>query len=908
MSSTDPNSQESGRVPSEVAGATAASPMSGITDPATPATGQRPRRTTQLPSRLRQDYEVGGNVQGPATLTQIEMETERCDLQAGLAGGTESDDEGEDFDEAVLGAAVDRMNNDHVEDDAHAEIDSDDEVEPAGDPNQAGYEAFKFDNAPEGWSTPTAPEGWFEKEEARERKTGEPPFAQVDNPGDWDPFVFQPEFKSGSYVRHKLPTNCGPVPIFDLNADPERRKRKVGDWEFFYKGYQNPNDAHYRSGATKDEVLPKPRESRLDIDLLVNVLGLDKSRMIGEDGKPDALFFYQLLFPICEVGDIQGDPRKNFYQEVAINSSIYAAKDLRIGVTGHGSTQPLVDAAEFARWDGSLIMDGVKGGSNGAFYRRWHKGSESHCKAITDAFTKERWHHIKRIYKLNVNGSDPKRGEEGYDPCYKYSFIWDTLLHNCNAITKKSCDDQCIDESSFPFNGYGEPGSGNITRVKGKPGCRKGGQIVLSVDADRLRPRAVVHRHKCLPSLTKVQGQNEVMHLHKKLKEVPVVNNEEIHFTFDNYFSGGPVYDYACEEKIGITSTVRRDRLPSDIPGKYLHKEKTNSTDRPKAARYIQPVICARKHKGGTQVLTSFQSTSSCNIMCVNALNRCSLFGTLKERGQKKNGYKRQWLIEMNEARQLYLCTYNRVDVLDHYIQLANIHYVSWKYWHASMNHAKAAAVAIAFDIYKELAEGSYNPEWKMQPVEYFDFREQLARQMLKYDPKLPNYPGDEKFRTFTQQHKDRRPPDRASTDGSVSTMPSSNRPATTSVTAEHLEQHAGRICGDLDKFSAHWAATKRYPTDKKLTCAVCGKTTRWHCTLCDAPLHKFDSEDRDTPCVFEYHNACFLGLAKCDYSMLQTQDRDGNVIKRPRRSDWKYPTEEKKARHSEAIKRVLNH
>ena len=79
----------------------------------------------------------------------------------------------------------------------------------------------------------------------------------------------------------------------------------------------------------------------------------------------------------------------------------------------------------------------------------------------------------------------------------------------------------------------------------------------------------------------------------------------------------------------------------------------------------------------------------------------------------------------------------------------------SWKYWHAPMLHAKAMAVVVAYDIYKECCDGLMRAgEWKIEkPVSFHLFREKLAKQMLRYNPRDRKYVGDERFRTSTQQH-----------------------------------------------------------------------------------------------------------------------------------------------------------
>jgi hypothetical protein len=66
---------------------------------------------------------------------------------------------------------------------------------------------------------------------------------------------------------------------------------------------------------------------------------------------------------------------------------------------------------------------------------------------------------------------------------------------------------------------------------------------------------------------------------------------------------------------------------------------------------------------------------------------------------------------------------------------------------------AKTMAIVIAYDMYKEAAEGNLDPSWKVEkPVSFFVFREELARLMLQYKPSTRKYPGDDKCRESTQQ------------------------------------------------------------------------------------------------------------------------------------------------------------
>lgn len=120
--------------------------------------------------------------------------------------------------------------------------------------------------------------------------------------------------------------------------------------------------------------------------------------------------------------------------------------------------------------------------------------------------------------------------------------------------------------------------------------------------------------------------------------------------------------------------TCRRDRLPREVPSRYWHKEKTNTETRSRVARFEKPIVAIKRiGEHSLLQLTSFQSTSSCNIYSVNAHNSINLYAHTRERGRGAN--KRNWAIEMNEARSLYLKTYGQVDRMDHLIQNCNMHY-----------------------------------------------------------------------------------------------------------------------------------------------------------------------------------------------------------------------------------------
>jgi hypothetical protein len=529
------------------------------------------------------------------------------------------------------------------------------------------------------------------------------------------------------YLHHALPTKCTPVPL--INGE-----RVSNGWTFFYKGweiesvwrspkYNVPDDLAvptYRTGATPTNLLPEERKGHLNYKLL-SMLGLTKQRLLSHD----PLFFLQLILPITRVScsDIKDDPRMDYYSKVMTWTHKYAI-DLGLGGSyGHRFKEVMVP--ELVRYDAVLIRDGLLGGSvDGGLFRRWKRDDSSFDKFIHQALTHSRFLQLKRTWKLNDNSTTKKRGEDGYDPCFKYDYIFKVITHNVCALTERASLDLCGDETSWGHQGYGEAGSGVLERIMNKPGITKGMQTVLAVDAYRQRPYTYVHRHKLhkgWPEWTKKRGPTEVRMILETLKKY-VVGNEEggkfqlfesaPHSTWDNFFSGDEIMDWIGANGLAATMTCRRDRLPKGVPKRFFHHEKhPPDCKKARVARFFPPVVAAKVSKVSTtegddrfftRVHVSMQSTSSTNFSTVNALNIHTHSIDTKERGRSNNNTKRTWGIEMNTARELYLKTYGQVDTFDSMIRRCRIFQKSFKYWHAAKNHALAMAVTIAFDMYKE--------------------------------------------------------------------------------------------------------------------------------------------------------------------------------------------------------------
>ena len=68
------------------------------------------------------------------------------------------------------------------------------------------------------------------------------------------------------------------------------------------------------------------------------------------------------------------------------------------------------------------------------------------------------------------------------------------------------------------------------------------------------------------------------------------------------------------------------------------------------------------------------------------------------------------------------------------------------------MLHAKSLAVLVAWDMYREITEGTLDPDWAdSHPMNYYAFRDVLSKQMLEYAPASRKFPGDELMRVSTQ-------------------------------------------------------------------------------------------------------------------------------------------------------------
>jgi hypothetical protein len=151
----------------------------------------------------------------------------------------------------------------------------------------------------------------------------------------------------------------------------------------------------------------------------------------------------------------------------------------------------------------------------------------------------------------------------------------------------------------------------------------------------------------------------------------------------------------------------------------------------------VKDVPPTEELKWYTHVQSTFQSTSSFNITTGIALNDNKLY--VKQKEHDCGPTRRLWGIEMNISCELYLKPYDVIDKRNHMFKSCGMHYISWKYWHCAMLHAKAMAGITTYDMYQECDEGKVDPLWSVRgfPRRYYNPRHRL-------------YPGDKKIQDCT--------------------------------------------------------------------------------------------------------------------------------------------------------------
>jgi hypothetical protein len=224
--------------------------------------------------------------------------------------------------------------------------------------------------APKGWAPPCAPLNW-KGYDAYERKSDAPASHEIDNPGNWNLYSFAPKYdgKTKKYIGHFTPGGARVV-----SADARGDREKNG-WKFYYKEWLHDDfdkRTFVRNDSTRDNIKPSSRRGSLDADVLKRH-GLTEARV-----STDALFFFQLLFPIADPAKsgIDGDNRLPYFHtlrsapmvmlclraedlERVMNSEQSTRWNWCIGLPSLFATELMMVDRELSGNDGTMTIPGM---------------------------------------------------------------------------------------------------------------------------------------------------------------------------------------------------------------------------------------------------------------------------------------------------------------------------------------------------------------------------------------------------------------------------------------------------------------------------------------------------------------------------------------------------------------------
>ena len=185
----------------------------------------------------------------------------------------------------------------------------------------------------------------------------------------------------------------------------------------------------------------------------------------------------------------------------------------------------------------------------------------------------------------------------------------------------------------------------------------------MVTDVHRMRPRAFLPRHNLHPKVSpgQTRGPTEVKMILDQFEDMviteqrprdmenrnkPGIFTTKPHITWDNFFSGDSIQLYCAQKGFGMTNTVARNTLPKGVPDRHWHKSKVQKSGepRPRATRWLEPIVASKPVGESVMTICSFQSVNSTNFTSVNAHNDCGLCAATKS--CSKGHHKGEWGIE----------------------------------------------------------------------------------------------------------------------------------------------------------------------------------------------------------------------------------------------------------------------
>ncbi|CAH2091384.1 unnamed protein product [Euphydryas editha] len=218
---------------------------------------------------------------------------------------------------------------------------------------------------------------------------------------------------------------------------------------------------------------------------------------------------------------------------------------------------------------GMLVLMGVHPLPNIDLY--WSSDPFFCVSEIADVMTSKRFKMILKNLHLNDNSQMPKKGEPQFDKLYKIRPLIKTMNETFQSAAKNTCS-QSIDECMVKFKGR----SSLKQFLPNKP-VKRGFKIWARCDSQTgyLFEFEIYTGKKGNEAETGL-GESVVKDLCQKLIDEKL---ENVHVTFDNFFSSTELLQKLYENNIYSTSTVRTNR--TNLPKKFRRLAKKNQTKQP---------------------------------------------------------------------------------------------------------------------------------------------------------------------------------------------------------------------------------------------------------------------------------------------------------------------------------------
>ena len=187
-------------------------------------------------------------------------------------------------------------------------------------------------------------------------------------------------------------------------------------------------------------------------------------------------------------------------------------------------------------------------------------------------------------------------------------------------------------------------------------------------------------------------------------------------------------------------------------------------------------------------------------------------------------------------------------------------------------------AVIDAYNIYRDLADGNYGDEYKLEkPLSQEDWVMTASKEGMLYTTTDFMYPGDVLTKSYMRTPKKRKKNTNTPKASTATNTSSGVKRKIYALAEEKRQRHRNALVYNMNEFESH---VPRVNSSWSMQCQFCGGKTYWQCSKCEvflcAPRDVSKGKtSRNQKCHYRYHNPLLLGMAYCDHH----EDR----------TNWKY-------------------